>query len=208
MSEQEMFWKGMFGDKYTTRNDECMDVLYKRQYGITRSELNREFLSNIDMNLNILEVGCNRGLQLQMLYSQGYHSLWGMDINEKALDIARNSNNYVVVEGSVFDIPFIDNSFGLVFTSGLLIHIHPNKLKDAIKELYRVSSKYIWCFEYYSEKCKSIVYRGHKNKMWRNDFKRVFQEQYPDIKVVKELMIKSSLYDTFTMMFLLEKEKG
>lgn len=206
MAEQEKFWKGAFGDEYTARNNEHLDVLYLEQYDITRSELNKAFLSQVNTGLNILEVGCNRGLQLKLLYSQGYHNLWGIDVNNIALTIGRESKNYVLTEGSIFDIPFLNDSFGLVFTSGLLIHIHPDRLKDAIKELYRVSRKYIWCFEYYSKVCERTDYRGHKNQLWKNDFRRLFQEYHPDLRLVKKRIIESVHHDSLTMMFLLERE--
>ena len=39
----------------------------------------------------------------------------------------------------------------VVFTSGLLIHIHPDNLGKAIDEICRVSKRFVWGFEYYSE---------------------------------------------------------
>jgi len=44
---QENNWKGVFGDEYNLRNPsnaEEMDNLYLKDYGISRSVLNEEFL--------------------------------------------------------------------------------------------------------------------------------------------------------------------
>ena len=60
---QEETWSGDFGKEYTDRNtftpDE-VDDLYIKNYGISRTQLNSEFLDNLELNL-ILEVGCNVG---------------------------------------------------------------------------------------------------------------------------------------------------
>ncbi len=204
-TEQERFWESKFGDEYTIRNAGDWDAFYKKQWGITRTELNEEFLSGVNANSRVLEVGCNRANQLQVLHKQGFTNLWGLDINRKALEIARENKHFNIVEASAFDIPFKDDFFDLVFTSGVLIHIAPENLPLIIKEMYRVTRHYIWCFEYFSETCKEIEYRGHKNRLWKNNYLEVFLENYPDLRIVKERKIKYVESDNTDMMFLLEK---
>ena len=92
-TEQIKFWKGEFGDEYTQRNSENPDELYKRQFGITRTELNNDFLSDLNKNISILEIGCNRGIQLNTLEKNGFNNLWGIEINKKALQIARENKS-------------------------------------------------------------------------------------------------------------------
>ncbi|MDH4214079.1 MAG: methyltransferase domain-containing protein [Candidatus Thorarchaeota archaeon] len=204
-TEQEEFWTGEFGNEYTIRNSGDWDTFYKKQWGVSRSELNKEFLSSINKNARILEVGCNRANQLLILENQGYSNLWGLEINKKALEIARENKKFSIVEGSAFDIPFKDGFFDLVFTSGVLIHIAPDDLPQIIDEMYRVSSRYLWCFEYYSETCKEIVYRGHENRLWKNNFLRIFMDQYSDLILIKEKKLKYLENENVDMMFLLEK---
>ena len=205
--ESEEFWQGSFGNEYTLRNNGDWDDLYKKRWNVTRTELNDEFIGHLDSDSHILEVGCNRGHQLQILEKQGFSNLWGLDINKKALKIARENKSFNLVEGSAFDLPFKDHFFDLVFTSGLLIHIHPDRLHDIIKETYRVTKKHIWCFEYYSEKCKEIDYRGNKNRLWKNDFKRLFLEQCSGLKVEKERKVKYVANDNVDMTFLLKRSE-
>jgi pseudaminic acid biosynthesis-associated methylase len=204
-TEQEEFWKGDFGDDYTSRNAGDWDAFYKRQWGVTRTELNEEFLSNLDKDALILEVGCNRANQMQILWNQGFGNLWGVEINKKSLEIARKNKSFNLVEGSALDIPFKDRYFDLVFTSGVLIHIAPENLPKVIDEMYRVSKRYIWCFEYFSEECKEIEYRGHKNRLWKNNFLELFQERHPNLKLAKQRKIKYLENDNVDMMFLLKK---
>jgi hypothetical protein len=74
-TEQEDFWKGEFGDEYTIRNAGDWDAFYKRIWGVTRTELNNEFLSKLTKDSSILEVGCNRANQLKILHAQGFENL-------------------------------------------------------------------------------------------------------------------------------------
>lgn len=207
MTEQTEFWKGSFGNQYTDRNKVDLNSTYMSYFGVTRTDLNKEVLQTIDTtNLTILEAGCNRGLQLKLLREQGFNNLWGIDINLKALNSAKDNKQNNIVEGSILDIPYKDNFFDLVFTSGVLIHIHPSEIKNAIAELYRTTKKYIWCFEYYSDNYENIPYRGYENKMWKANFLQLFIEQYPDLKIIKKRKLNylenPLKYD---MMFLLMK---
>ena len=204
-TKQEEFWEGEFGDEYTSRNVGNWDEFYKRQWGVTRTDLNEEFLAVLKKDASILEVGCNRANQLKILYEQGYENLWGIEINKKALQLAKSDRRFNLVEGSGFDIPFKDEFFDLVFTSGVLIHISPKNLLKIIDEIYRVSKRYIWGFEYFAEECEEIEYRGHKKRLWKNNFLGLFQERHPDLKVVRQKKIKYLENDNVDMMFLLER---
>lgn len=168
------FWMGDFGDKYTKRNTGNIDKVYEERFGLTRTNINYPFLSDMDKDISILEVGCNNGLQLDVLKKDGFTNLWGIDINQKALNQVRKDTSLNIVEGSALDIPFKDQYFDVVFTSGVLIHIPPKNLFQVVDELYRVTKKYIWCYEYFAEKCQEIVYRLHKNKLWKNNFIKLF----------------------------------
>ncbi len=204
-TEQMKFWKGEFGDKYISRNDVDIDKFYKKRFGVTRTELNNEFLNELNNNIKVLEVGCNMCIQLNLLEKISFKNLWGIEINKKALSIAKENKSLNLIEGSAFDIPFKDGFFDLVFTSGVLIHIFPEDLPKAIDEIYRTTKKYIWCFEYFSEDCQEIEYRGHKNRLWKNNFLKLFLERHPDLKITKQKIIKYLENENIDEMFLLEK---
>jgi pseudaminic acid biosynthesis-associated methylase len=205
MTEQLEFWKGVFGDQYTDRNDFDLDSFAKQQWGITRTEMNKEFLEGMPKQARILEIGCNRGMQLDKLYEMGYKNLWGIEINKKALAIARKSARYNVVEATAFDIPFKDNYFDVVFTSGVLIHIRPDDLPKAVAEIGRVTRKYIWGFEYFSINLQEINYRGHGNRLWKADFAKLVQKNLPGFRLIKEKKYKYVDNDNVDTMYLLAK---
>ncbi|HID72310.1 TPA: methyltransferase domain-containing protein [Candidatus Micrarchaeota archaeon] len=203
-------WSDEFGKDYTDRNYMSVsdyEELCKKRFGISRSEMNTEFLSSLDKKLRVLEVGCNIGNQLRLLQRQGFNDLWGIEISEYALELARKETRGMnLVHGSALDLPFKDGYFDLVFTSGVLIHINPEDAKKAVDEIYRVSKKYIWGFEYFSEQLQELDYRGNKGLLWKNNFAKLYMDRHPDLTLVNEKRMKYSDSDNVDSMFLLEKK--
>ena len=140
-TKQLKAWRGKFGEDYTDRNSlklKDVDGHYLKNYGITRTELNKEFLNNLNRSIKILEVGANIGNQLLFLQKLGFSNLYGIEINKKTVEFSKkNTKGINIIEGSALDVPFKDNYFDLVFTSGVLIHISPQDIKTAMKEIYR-----------------------------------------------------------------------
>lgn len=205
---QEKFWQSDFGSEYTLRNfllPSDLDALYVQKYGISRTDMNKRFLGDLGIK-KILEVGANMGAQLLVLQTMGYQDLHGVEINEDAIALSKKTAPGIrISKGSAFDIPFADASFDLVFTSGVLIHISPDTIKDAMQEIYRTSRKYIWGFEYFSEDYASIPYRGHADRLWKANFSQIYLDLFPDITLVKEVRYKYLKEDNKDAMFLLQK---
>ena len=184
-------WGSEFGIEYTKRNPESveeMDELYYNRFGITRTKLNERFLSGLSVN-NILEVGGNTGIQLLILNKMGYKNLYGIEINEYAIDITKEitkGKDIYVIKGSALDIPYKDSFFDLVFTSSVLIHISPSDIERVLDEIYRCTKRYIWGYEYYSDKYTMVNYRGENNLLWKADFASLFMERHKDLRLVKE----------------------
>lgn len=208
MTKQTEHWAGKNGDAYVDRNPRStteMESLYREEFGMPRSAMNTDFLGDLDKELSILEVGANVGVQLELLRQQGFRELLGIDINRNAIAEAKKLHPEVKIqEASGLEMPFEDNSFDLVYTSGVLIHIAPQDIARFISEMHRVSRKYLWGFEYYAPEYTEILYRGERGLMWKTDFAALFLSQFSDLKKVKE--------KTYTMpdgninqMFLLEK---
>ena len=137
-TEQAAFWRSKFGDEYTDRNiysTEELDEFYKKTYNVTATDMYQESLRGLSIS-SCLEVGSNVGNQLKLLQKLGYQNLYGVEINayavQKAKELTKNIN---IIEGSAFDIPFKDGYFDLVFTAGVLIHIHPDDLRRVMKEI-------------------------------------------------------------------------
>jgi len=192
MKETKQFkvWRGKFGEDYTNRNSlklKDADKLCLKNYGITRTGLNKEFLNNFNRSIKILEVGANIGNQLLFLQKLGFLNLYGIEINKKTVELSKkNTKGINIIEGSALDIPFKDNYFDLVFTSGVLIHISPQDIKTAMKEIYRCTKKYIWGFEYYADEYTEIPYRRKRSILWKANFSGIYLKNLKDLKLIKE----------------------
>jgi pseudaminic acid biosynthesis-associated methylase len=190
MNYNESVWAGKFGDDYTKRNiygREELDELYINRYGASRTEMNQLFLGDLDRDARILEVGCNAGNQLALLQKMGFTNLHGVEINPDAAEIARTRVSGSIYSGiSASDLSlFENNSFDLVFTSGVLIHINPNELLNVMSEVTRVSRKYVWGFEYFSSSHTEVTYRDKSDLLWRDNYAAMY-EVYYGLKLVKE----------------------
>ena len=208
---QEKKWSGEFGKKYTLRHvykPEDLDKLYTKYFGVSRTELNKEFLGKLDRSIKILEVGSNIGNQLVSLQKIGFKNLYGIEINKEAIEISKSVTKDInFVWGSALDIPFKDNYFDLVFTSGVLIHISPSDIKKVIREIHRVTKQYIWGLEYYADKYEEVVYRGKKNMLWKTNFPKLYIDLFPNLKLVKEKKVQYLDSENVDKMFLFKKKK-
>ena len=209
ISSQAETWSGAFGQAYTERNCISMsdaEQYYLNNFGITRKEMNLKFLGHLDRKVRILEVGSNVCLELQLLQEMGFENLYGIELQAGAVDLAQKRTSGInVIQGTAFDIPFKDAYFDVVFTSGVLIHIHPENHESIMEEMYRCTKKYIWGFEYYAEKTEKIAYRGHDSLMWKADYSGLFQKQCKGLCLVKQKLYTYLDNENVDCMYLMEK---
>jgi len=206
-TQQMQVWTSRFGKDYTDRTHQSVeevDALYIKNFGVARTDLNSEFLADLDRSIKILEVGCNMGAQLQCLQSMGFENLYGIELQQYAVRVAKQqTRDAKVIQGSIFNIPFKDNYFDLVFTSGVLIHIHPDDIQGALREVGRCTRNYIWGYEYYSPEHIMIPYRGKENLLWKGDFAQPYLSQFSKFKILKEKMLQYLNNENVDSMFLL-----
>lgn len=203
-------WMSGFGKSYTDRNNlslEEFEDLNTKKFGLSRSSLNNEFLQDIDRSVRILEIGSNIGNQLLCLERIGFQNLYGIEPQDYALKIAKGRSKKIqFIEATIFSLPFRDNYFDLVFTSGVLIHISPKDIKSAMQEIYRCARKYIWGFEYFAEKYQGVDYRGQTNLLWKANFPKLYLDLFPDLKPIRERRLQCGYNNDIDIMFLLSKK--
>ena len=208
-------WISDFGREWTHRNEydlEELDNKYQEWFGDSRSFLNQEFLGDLDRGMRILEVGCNVGIQCEFLQRMGFSNLYGIDVQSYALEIGKRIRKGInFIKGDILDIPFKDNYFDLIFTSGVLIHVNPTDIKRALGEIFRCSKRYIFGFEYYADNYVCINYRGNDNVLWKTNFVKLYEDFF-HLKLLKENRLKhlnekrSQGEDLLSSMYLLELE--
>lgn len=184
-------WLGDFGESYLERNDfetdeEFNEIILKR-HGRTRDDINQEWLADIPRDSRILEIGANIGNQLRALKRIGFKHLYGVELQRRAVDRAKEVNPGIdIVEGSAFDVPFKDGFFDFVFTNNVLIHFAPDDVTKVMDEMYRLSNKYIWGFEPYAKEFTVVNYREHESLMWKADYCGIFLERFKKLRLVRD----------------------
>lgn len=103
---------------------------------------------------NILELGCNCGVNLNYIYKHGYKRVSGIEINPIAIetmeriypDICSNAKIYIgTIENETKNIS--DKQFDVTFSMAVLMHIHPNTIKKVFTEIKRITNKYVITIE-------------------------------------------------------------
>jgi len=206
---QAQVWAGEFGRAYTDRNTldvEDLNALWSANYGITRREINQVFLQDIRKNASFLEVGCNVGNQLLQLQELGYGNLSAVEIQSYAVEIAKSRVSKVAIrQGSALALPYGNDSFDVVFTSGVLIHVAPEDLPRAMEEIHRCAKTYIWGAEYYAPDVTQVNYRGHEKLLWKMDYARRYLECFKDLELVRERHLTYLENPNIDSVFLLRK---
>jgi ubiquinone/menaquinone biosynthesis C-methylase UbiE len=90
----------------------------------------------------ILDIGCGQGHMLDVVRSFGYGNLYGIDINEEKIAVAKKKFDARVAD--MHEIPFADHFFDLVISSHVIEHCW--YLDHALKEIARVtvSGALVW----------------------------------------------------------------
>lgn len=198
-------WAGEFGKEYTDRNwmsPTAMSILYRQRYGVSRMQMNIMFLGELNRRIRILEVGSNIGNQLVLLKRMGFCNLVGLELQEHAIKQAHIKG---IIQASAFNLPFKDESFDFVFTSGLLIHIAPESLDKVMDEMFRCTKRYIWGMEYFAQECMEINYRGHDAVLWKANFPKLFIDRFRSLMSIKCKYYKYTDSDNVDVMYLMEK---
>lgn len=177
-TEQEEFWAGEFGTLYAARNSlakiVCPDIAMWTDI-LRRCQR---------APASAFEMGCNIGANLFALKSLLPEiSLTAVEINPQAAELAKNSGA-TIHTCSILDFAHEADSFDLVFSCGVLIHINPDFLPTIYEKLYLFSKKYILINEYYNPTPLQIPYRGHANKLFKRDFAGEMLDMFPDLKLV------------------------
>jgi len=177
LSEQEVFWRGDFGDAYVARN--LGQPLVAANLALFAKALART--ARVD---SLLELGTNAGNNLQALHHLLPEcELHGVEINASAHAQAQALGIASVWHGSLFDYPR-NRTFGLTLSKGVLIHLAPELLAAAYEQLYELSQRYILIAEYYNPAPVEVPYRGNSGKLFKRDFAGEMLDRYSDLQLL------------------------
>lgn len=145
---------------------------------------------------SILEIGCNCGPNLYLIAKRLPNAeIRGIDINPRAIQkgnelfAQEGISNVRLSVGKADELgQFQDKSFDVVFTSSLLMYIGPDKIKQLIKEMVRITRQALilmerHCFQPQRKDRNGLgVYRYGS---WERDYVALFRQFVPQIHVTK-----------------------
>ncbi len=190
MTKELELWKGEFGDQYRERN-EITDENMNARVGIWSNNFQAISMFGTEKGLpkSVLEVGCGAGINL-LAIEKIYRANGEMfkpiacepnaQTREAANQAFRAQNffpNWANDTSDALNLELPMHCVDLAFTSGVLIHIHPDNQLIAMKHLYNASRKYIICMEYFSPALREINYHEEK-ALWTRDYGSLWLDNF------------------------------
>lgn len=171
-TEQEKFWVEDYAEAYRKNNEKFDTATGNRAW--------ENMLRRASDISNVLECGSNTGRNIESLNSVL------PDANKSIIEISLEAFEIVTSKyelestynGSIISSDFDENSFDLVFTMCVLIHIHPDDLLRNMKKIFNYSKKYILIGEYFNRTPVMIEYHGQTDRLFKRDFGRMFVETF------------------------------
>lgn len=172
LNEQQNFWANDYANAYIEKNNSFDLNLGIEAWGK---------MLNQTCNLSsISECGCNIGRNISFL-----NSLLP-ETRKSIIEISKPAFEFVTASykldksfnGSIIDSQFKSGSFDLIFTCGVLIHIHPDDLLVNMKKMFEYSSKYVLIGEYFNRTPLMIEYQGQTNKLFKRDIGKFFLSNF------------------------------
>ncbi|MEM0951179.1 MAG: pseudaminic acid biosynthesis-associated methylase [Cyanobacteria bacterium P01_H01_bin.74] len=178
---QETFWQGEFGNDYTLRNS-----------GADMVAANTAFFSKVLASTakpiqSVLELGANRGqnlLALRHLLPSPAVSFSAVEINPSACETLNKAMPDVTLHQGSINSFEPTQTWDLVFTKGVLIHIAPDLLEKTYQLIDTCAKRYILIAEYYNPQPVSVDYRGHSNKLFKRDFAGELLTLFPELTLL------------------------
>jgi len=150
----------------------------------------------------ICEAGCNIGNNLSR-FPENFDVL-GIDMNKNAIEEAKKRfPNFSFKQTDIKQTGLTDSSFDLVFTRGVLIHISTSDLDKVMKELFRISKKWILNFEYFGEDGKMIKWKRGDDLLWYRNMKERWQNF--DVNIINDIELPEEIDPGKTRLTIVKK---
>jgi pseudaminic acid biosynthesis-associated methylase len=177
-TQQEQLWASDHTHAYIERNSGPHLLAAK-------TALYAEILAHVRDVTSVVEFGANIGLNLQAIRTLIPNvEQAAVEISPAAAEVLRQNQNIEVFQESLLHFK-PSRTWDLAFTMGVLIHVNPDRLKDAYDLLYRSSRRYVLMIEYYNPSPMMIMHRGLPDQMFKRDFAREMLAAHPDLNLLE-----------------------
>ena len=145
-----------------------------------------------------LEVGVNWGRELKFL--EGLSKLYGIDISSEKIARAKTYVSDAIFRvADASKIPYTNNRFELVYSTGTFAHSVPEQIKSIMDEIFRVSSKYILLVEYVGSHLSKNTVGNCKQNTWVHDYNKLVSGYDVVIKYNEKLFFGTDCFQVILM---------
>ncbi len=145
-----IYWSTIVNSENNRNNPK----LYASKSILVLDILNKLWIDYISKEDSILELGCNCGTNLNYLYKHGYKKLYGVDINTESIELMKKIYPTFYKNSTIYNneinsmlISTQNNKYDVVFTMAVLMHIHPENIKETYENIKRITKKYFITIE-------------------------------------------------------------
>jgi len=159
-------------------------------------------LKNKIPNKNVLDFGCGKGTYTQKVIYFNPSKITGIDISEKAIEIAKskddNKVNYIVENCE--NTKLSSNCFDIIYGVGILHHLNLNKTVKEIERLLKKNGTLIFIEPLGTNPFINLYRKLTPNSRSKDEHPLTFN----DIRYFKSLFkqVKINYYGFFTLLFL------
>ena len=180
-----MVYDKAFWDRYTSENE--------TRYNAKFASLIRDMAISLQCG-SVLEIGCGTGIDLRLVPDT--IRVCGADRHRIALDAAQArmpQGDFVCAD--IDSLPFGDRTVDMIFTHQLLNYLDVATLEAGVREIHRISARYVLSCEAYGPDGKVIKgsYRYRDMTQWWNRYDVDIIHDYilsPEIDDAKLLLLK------------------
>ena len=189
-NEQENFWTEEYSKNYIEKNDNFNIELLLKGW--------EDILNQTSQINSVVECGANIGrniLALEEILPQA---------DKTAIEISPDASKILeerfpklnVKNSSILESHHSGQTYDLVFTMGVLIHIAPEDLMRTMEKMFDLSQRYIVIGEYFNRTPVSLTYQGQEKKLFKRDFGKYFLERYENqVSLVDYGFLWGHIYD-------------
>ena len=111
---------------------------HRVEHGAMRHELRERFrdLLRVETCTSLVDVGAGPGLDTLLWNNDGFDVV-GVDLGPQNCR-TMEAKGLLAVNASLYDLPFVDAVFDALWTMSTFVHVPPERVGDALRELLRV----------------------------------------------------------------------
>lgn len=189
VSETNQFYEGRFISTSRVFINPMLKFLYDVYTSISIDCSLERFLKKVFKNRSdmlILDLGCGGGRQ----YLTQFGDVVGVDISLQSLQNARAIYT-LTIHSNAYNLPFLDNSFDMVCSFGLIGHVPLENKGELLSEIYRVMKE--GGFTAHNIECdsQSILFR------WARQYPDLYQKYFVEMYRHYGLELPIAAFDRF-----------